>query len=97
AALAADYNRQALAQLGDDDWLMRSFVGWNEASTEWLAGRLGPAEDGLAEALDHATRGVALCRQLAFTASLAAGLAVLARIRHAQGDATGAQEAMAEA
>ena len=194
AALAAGYNRQALAQLGEDDWLMRSFVRWNQAVADWLDGRLGPAERGLAEvlaerraageavrgvggepaevlraveggaeffagflamrvcydlgevqraqgnldaalatyrqaldtagessqtahpglahvglaqvlyerneltaALDHATRGVTLCRQLAFTPPLATGLAVVARIRHAHGDATGALEAMGEA
>src|SRR6266566_537512 len=194
AALAAGYNRQALAQLGEDDWLMRSFVHWNRAVADWLAGRLGQAERGLAEvlaerraageavrrvgveptevlraveggaeffagflamrvcydlgevqrargnldaalatyrqaldaagessqtahtgmanvglaqvlyerneltaALDHATRGVTLCRQLAFTPPLATGLAVVARIRHAHGDAAGALEAMGEA
>ena len=194
AALAADYNRQALAQLGEDDWLMRSFVRWNRAVADWLGGRLGPAERGLAEvladrraadeavrriggeptevlhaveggaeffagflamrvcydlgevqraqgnldaalatyrqaletagessqtahtglahvglaqvlyerneltaALDHATRGVTLCRQLAYTPPLATGLAVVARIRHAHGDAAGAQDAMGEA
>ena len=173
AALAADYNRQALALLGEGDWLMRFFVRWNQAATDWLGGRLGSAESGLAEvlaerraadeffagflpmricydlgevqraqgnldaalatyrqalegagessqpaltgpahvglaqvlyerdelavALDHATRGVTLCRQLTFTASLAAGLAAVARIRHAQGDAAGAMEAMGEA
>jgi LuxR family maltose regulon positive regulatory protein len=170
AALADGYNRQALAQLGEDDWLMRSFVRWNQAAGDWLAGRLGPAERGLAEvlaerraasdffagflpmrvcydlgevqrargsldaalatcrqaldaagessqsaligpahvgmaqvlyernelaaALDHATRGVTQCRQLAFTASLATSLAVVARIRHALGDAAAAVEAM---
>jgi len=173
AALAAGYDRQALAQLGEDDWLMRSFVRWNLAVVDWLHGRLEPAERGLAEvlaerraadeafggflpmrarhdlgevqraqgnldaaaatyrqaldtagessqaalmgpahvglaqvlyerdeltaALDHATRGVTLCRQLAFTAALATGLAVVARIRHAHGDAAGAWEAMGEA
>jgi LuxR family maltose regulon positive regulatory protein len=194
AALAADYNRQALDQLGEDEWLMRSFVRWSQAMADWLGGRLGPVERGLAEvlaelrsageavrraggeptevfrevkggaeffagflamrvcydlgqvqraqgnldaalvtcrqalqaagesgqaphlgmahvglaqvlyerdelaaALDHATRGVALCRQLAYTWPLAAGLAVVARIRHAQGDAAGALEAMGEA
>ena len=173
AALAADYNRQALAQLGEGDWLMRSFVHWNRAAVDWLDGRLGPAERGLAEvlaerrsadalfagflpmrvwydlgevqraqgnldaalathrqaldtlgessqkaltgpahvglarvlyerdelaaALDHATRGVALSRQLAFTQSLAAGLVIVARIRHAHGDAAGAREAVGEA
>ena len=43
----------------------------------------------LTAALDHATSGVALCRQLTFIASLATGLAVLARIRHALGDQPG--------
>jgi len=51
----------------------------------------------LAAALDHATRGVTLSRQLAFTQSLATGLTVVARIRHAQGDTAGAREAMGEA
>src|SRR5262249_21073669 len=50
-----------------------------------------------AAALHHPTRGVTLCRQLAFTPALATGLAVVARIRHAHGDAAGALEAMAEA
>ncbi len=194
AALAADRNRHALAQLGKDDWLMRSFVCWNQAAADWLDGRLEQAERSLAEvlaerraageavrrlgaepsavlraveggaefftgflslrvcydlgevqraqgnldaalatyrqafgpagessqaagagmahvglaqvlyerneltaALDHATRGVALCRLLAFTPPLAAGLAVVARIRHSQGDQVGALEAMSEA
>ena len=173
AARAAGYNRQALAHLGEDDWFMRSFVHWNRAVTDWLDGRLGPAERALAEvlaerravgalfagflpmrvwydlgevqraqgnldaalatyrqaldsfgessqtaltgpahvglaqvlyerneltaALDHATSGVTLCRQLAFTPALATGMAVMARIRHAHGDAAGALEAMGEA
>ena len=54
-------------------------------------------QDELAAALDHATQAVALCRQLAFTQSLATGLAILARIRHAQGDAAGALDAMGQA
>src|SRR3979411_2290269 len=36
AALAAGYNRQALAQLGEDDWLMPFFVHWNQAAADWL-------------------------------------------------------------
>jgi len=194
-ALAGGYNRQALAQLGEDEWLLRSFVRWNRAAADWLGGKLGPAERGLAEvlaelrtageairraggeptevfraveggaeffagflamrvcydlsqvqraqgnldaalatsrqvleaagegrsqppylglahvglaevlyerdeltaALDHATRGVTLCRQLAFTPPLATGLAVVARILQAHGDAAGALEAMGEA
>src|SRR5581483_5033986 len=51
----------------------------------------------LAAALDHAAQGVRLCRQLAFTTPLASGLAMLARIRQAHGDAAGALEAMDEA
>jgi LuxR family maltose regulon positive regulatory protein len=174
AALAADYNRQALAQLGGEDWLMRTFVRWNQAVADWLGGRLALAERGLAQvhaqrraadeffagflavrvcydlgevqrarghldaaqatyrqaledagedgcqpphlgmahvglaqvlyerneldaALDHATRGVTLCRQLAFTPPLATGLAVVARIRQAHGDVAGAVAAMGEA
>ncbi len=173
AARAADCNRQALAHLGEHDWLMRSFVHWNRAATDWLDGRLEPAERGLTEvlaerravgalfagflpmrvwydlgevqraqgnldaalatcrqaldtfgkssqaaltgpahvglaqvlyerneltaALDHASSGVTLCRQLAFTSALATGLAIVARIRHAYGDAAGALEAMGEA
>ena len=173
AALAAGYNREALAQLGEEDWLMCSFVRWNQAVTDWLGGRLGPAERGLAEvlagrraaleyfagflpmrvrydlgevqraqghldaaqatyrqgldtddegsrtgltglvhvglaqvlyerneltaALDHATQGVTLCRQLAVTWPLAIGLATLARIRQAHGDAAAALEAMGQA
>jgi ATP/maltotriose-dependent transcriptional regulator MalT len=173
AALATGYNRQALAQLGEDDWLMRSFVRWNQAAADWLGGRLGPAERALAEilaerravgeffggflpmrvrydlgqvqhaqgdldaalatyrqaletagensesgltgpahvglaqvlyerneltaALDHATMGVTLGQQITFTASIATGLAVVARIRHALGDPAGAREAMGEA
>ena len=172
-AFAGDYDKQALAQLGEDDWLLRSFVRWNQAVADWQGGRLGPAESGLADvlaqrraadefiagflamrvcydlgrvqhaqgnldaaaatyrqaleegsgvsqlphmgmahvglaevlyernelaaALDHATKGVTLCQPLAFTAPLAAGLAVLARIRQAAGDPTGAMAAIAEA
>ena len=170
-ALAAGYNRQALGLLGEQDWLLRSFVRWNMAGAAWLGGRLGQAERGLAEvlverraagegflamrvcydlsqvqraqghldaalatyrealeiageggsqpphlgmahvglaevlyerdevaaALDHATRGVTLCRQLAFTPPLATGLAVVARIRQAHGDAAAALAAMGEA
>jgi ATP/maltotriose-dependent transcriptional regulator MalT len=68
---------------------------------------LGMAHVGLAEVLyerdeldvagEHATRGVALCRQLAFTQPLATGLGLLARIWQAQGDAAGALEAIGQA
>jgi LuxR family transcriptional regulator, maltose regulon positive regulatory protein len=48
-------------------------------------------------ALDHATQGVALSRQLGGARQLAAGLAILAWIRHAQGELAGALEAVREA
>src|ERR671913_929900 len=48
-------------------------------------------------ALEHASQGVGLCRQLAYTQPLLAGLATLAWIRHARGDRAGAWEAIAEA
>ena len=51
AALASDYNRQALAELGEDDWLMRYLVRWNQAAADWLGGRPGPAERGLTDVL----------------------------------------------
>jgi LuxR family maltose regulon positive regulatory protein len=68
---------------------------------------VGMAHVGMAEVLyerdqldgahEHATRGVALCRQLAYTQPLATGLGLLARIRQAQGDPAGALEAIGEA
>jgi LuxR family maltose regulon positive regulatory protein len=53
--------------------------------------------DELDAALDHATRGVELCRQHEFAWPLAVALAALAWIRQAQGDPDGAWAAMAEA
>jgi LuxR family transcriptional regulator, maltose regulon positive regulatory protein len=67
----------------------------------------GMAQVGLAEvayerdeldvALDHASRGVALCRQLAYTPPLAAGLVTLAWVRQAQGDHAGALKVIDQA
>jgi LuxR family transcriptional regulator, maltose regulon positive regulatory protein len=51
----------------------------------------------LKAALDHATHGVALSMQLGWARQLVASLAVLAWIRHAQGDGVGALEAVGEA
>jgi LuxR family maltose regulon positive regulatory protein len=48
-------------------------------------------------ALDHATQGVALSRQFGWARQLVAGLAILVRIRQAQGDRAGALAAMREA
>ena len=80
---------------------------WPRSARAVEPAHLGLAHVGLAQvlyerneltaALDHATRGVTLCRELAFTTPLATGLAMLARIRQAHGDAAGAWEAMGEA
>ena len=51
AARAFDYDRQALAQLGENDLFLRTLVRANLAAADWLRGRLGQAERGLAEAL----------------------------------------------
>jgi LuxR family transcriptional regulator, maltose regulon positive regulatory protein len=53
--------------------------------------------DDLDAALQHLTEGVTLCRQLADTLPLAAGLATLAWIRHIEGNAAAAQDAIDEA
>jgi LuxR family transcriptional regulator, maltose regulon positive regulatory protein len=53
--------------------------------------------DELDAAVRHATAGVALCRQLAYTPPLAAGLVTLAWIRQAQGDQRGARDAIDQA
>ncbi len=67
----------------------------------------GPAYVGLGEvayqrnememALQHVTKGIALCRQFVYTPPLAAGLATLAWIRQAAGDRAAALDAMGEA
>jgi LuxR family maltose regulon positive regulatory protein len=171
AARAVAYDRQALEHLGEEDRLLRTQVAWSLAAADWLRGRLGHAERGLAHAAaeqraageghlamrvdyelgrvqrargrlsaalrtyeqaleiaskagrapppagtahvglaevlyergelaaahDHATEGIALCRQLAHAAPLAIGLAVLAGIRQAQGDPAGALDAIGQA
>jgi LuxR family maltose regulon positive regulatory protein len=51
----------------------------------------------LGVALDHITRGVALCRQTANATLIASGLTTLAWVRQAQGDPVGAREAMSQA
>src|SRR5262249_40219344 len=53
--------------------------------------------DELADAYEHAARGIALCRQLGYTQPLATGLALLARIRWAQGDTAGALDTIGQA
>jgi LuxR family maltose regulon positive regulatory protein len=53
--------------------------------------------DELDAALQYATDGIPLCRQLVFTTPLANGLVTLAWIRQAQGDQAGALDAIATA
>ncbi|MGH3477337.1 MAG: helix-turn-helix transcriptional regulator [Nocardioidaceae bacterium] len=53
--------------------------------------------DELDAAHEHATRGVELSRQLAYTQPVATGLGLLARIRQAQDDPNGALEAIDQA
>jgi LuxR family maltose regulon positive regulatory protein len=48
-------------------------------------------------ALEHVVEGIRRCRQLAYTQPLATGLATLAWIRQAEGNRTGAVDAMEEA
>jgi LuxR family transcriptional regulator, maltose regulon positive regulatory protein len=171
AEQTTEFSRQALAQLGEGERMLRSQAEWYLAVADWLCGRLPEAEQALAglateqlaagagyvapnyhdlglvqrargrleaalgtyrqllevaaapgqpvlpaagvahvgmaevlyergqldAALDHATQGVALARQVGWTRSLVAGLAILAWIRHAQGDRAGALAAIAEA
>jgi LuxR family maltose regulon positive regulatory protein len=168
AALAVACDHEALSHLEESDWLLGSHVAWNLAVADWLGGRLGQAEQALAEVVaarraagegylamrvaydlgqvqraqgrlsaalvtysqwlettgeaspqlphvgmahiglaevlyerdelptahEHATQGIALCQQLAYTQPLATGFGMLARIRQAQGDLAGAQEAI---
>jgi LuxR family transcriptional regulator, maltose regulon positive regulatory protein len=99
--------QQAQGRLGA---ALRTYQQGLETATEAGHPRLpaaGMAHVGLAEvlyerdelgtALEHATAGVALCRQLAYTPPLATGLVTLARIRHAQGDQDGALDALDQA
>jgi LuxR family maltose regulon positive regulatory protein len=169
AERTSEFGQQALAQLTEDDRMLRFQVGLYLAVADWLRGRLPEAEQalaGLAEqlaagarylvplyhdlgqvqharghlgaalrtyqnavgiaseaghplppagiahvgmaevryergeldaALDHATQGVALSRQFGWARQLVAALAILAWIRHAQGDRAGTLEAIGEA
>jgi len=106
--VACDLGRVRQAQ-ADLDGALRAFEQALEIVTDAglplpLAGLayLGMADvlyerDDLDAAERHATDGIALCRQLAETPRLAAGLARLAWIRQARGDRAGALEAMTEA
>jgi LuxR family maltose regulon positive regulatory protein len=65
-----------------------AFVGMGEVAYE---------RNELEAAVRQVTEGIERCRQLTYTQPLAAGLAALAWIRQARGDAAGAREAMNEA
>src|SRR5262245_4550855 len=109
AMLACNYLGQVRRAQGRLSAALRTYQQGLEAASE--AGQqlppAGIAHMGLAEVLyernelagahEHAIRSVALCRQLAFTQPLATGLALLARIRQAQGDLAGAREAIGQA
>ncbi len=99
--------QQAHGRLGA---ALRTYQGGLALATEPGQPRLpaaGMAQVGLAEvlyerseldaALQHATAGVGSCRQLAYTPPLATGLATLAWIRQAQGDRSGALDAIGQA
>jgi LuxR family transcriptional regulator, maltose regulon positive regulatory protein len=65
-----------------------AFVGMGEVAYQ---------RNELEAALRQVTEGIERCRQLTYTQPLATGLATLAWIRQARGDAAGAREAMGEA
>ncbi|HZC98837.1 MAG TPA: LuxR C-terminal-related transcriptional regulator [Actinomycetes bacterium] len=169
---AIGFASRALAEVGEDEWMLQSNASGYLAVAEWLGGRpaeaerllsstiaqwlragqrplalrgwhhlgqvqraqgrldaalgtyrqalevaappgrpalpgAGMAQVGLAEvayqrgeldaALEQVTEGIGRCRQLVYTPPLAMGLATLAWIRQAMGDAAGALEAMGEA
>jgi ATP/maltotriose-dependent transcriptional regulator MalT len=84
--------RQAL-DIASDTGRPLPFAGMAQVGMAEILHERGEAEEALARAAD----GVRLCRQLAYTLPLVAGLAVLAWIRQAQGDAAGALDAIGEA
>jgi LuxR family transcriptional regulator, maltose regulon positive regulatory protein len=65
-----------------------AYVGMAEVA--YMRGELGSA-------LQHVTEGIALCRHFEPLIPLATGLATLAWIRHTEGDAAGARDAVEEA
>ena len=76
-------------------------TGWTALPTAGIA-YVGLAEvayqrNELDTALRHVSEGIGACRQMNFTQPLATGLATLAWIRQARGNAAGAREAMEEA
>jgi LuxR family transcriptional regulator, maltose regulon positive regulatory protein len=91
AALAT--YREALAMAAEPDGAAPQIAGVADTG---MAGVLYERGD-LDAALEHATDGIALCRQLVYTPPLATGLVTLAWIRQRQGDRAGALDAIGQA
>jgi LuxR family maltose regulon positive regulatory protein len=91
AALAT--YREALAVAAEPDGPAPQVAGVAQVG---MAGVLYE-RDELDAALQYATDGIPLCRQLAYTPPLANGLVTLARIRQAQGDRAGALDTLGQA
>jgi LuxR family maltose regulon positive regulatory protein len=85
--------REALAVDAEPDEAAPPLAG---VACTGMAGVLYERGD-LDAALAYASEGIPLCRQLAYTPPLAAGLVTLAWIRQAQGDQAGALDALGEA
>ena len=110
AAFACHYLARAHRARGDLDAATetyRAVLSIEDGETASATPSAGVAHIGLAEIayqrndLDEARRhlepGIAACRQLVYTQSLASGLATLAQIRRDEGDTEGARAALDEA
>ena len=109
-AVRAAYDLGQLQQAqGRLETALRTYANAMELATEAGRPRLpaaGMAQVGLAQvlyqrdeldaALEHATEGVATCRQLAYTPPLATGLVTLAWTHRARGDQEGARDALGQ-
>ena len=91
AALAT--YREALAVAAEPDGPAPQIAGVAQVG---MAGVLYERDD-LDSALECASEGVSLCRQLAYTPPLVSGLVTLASIRQRQGDRAGALDALGAA
>jgi LuxR family transcriptional regulator, maltose regulon positive regulatory protein len=50
---AASFASRALAEIGEDEWMLESIARWNLALAEWLRGRLAEAERGLSSTVSR--------------------------------------------
>ena len=90
---AADVYEHALETVSEPGRAWPPFAGMALVGLAEVAYERGDLDVAAA----HATAAVALCRQVKYVPPLAAGLAVLALIRHAQGDASAAMALLDEA